>query len=53
MFEALRYELEGRGFYSRRCHGKVFIDINLPVYYVPEVDSASYGNKYQDYFLRG
>ena len=29
--EALRYEPEGRGFDSRWCHWKFFIDIILPV----------------------
>ena len=30
LVEALRYKSEGRGFDSRWCHSKLFIDIILP-----------------------
>jgi len=49
LVEALQFQPEGRGFYSRWYHWEFFIDI-MP-YYGPEVDSASNRNDYQEYFL--
>ena len=51
--EALHYKSEDRGFDSRWCHWKFFIDIILPAALCPGVDSVSNRNEYQEYFLEG
>ena len=50
LVEALRYKLEGRGFDSRWCHLNLSLPSFLP-HYGPGVDSASFINEYQEYFL--
>jgi hypothetical protein len=47
----LRYNPEGRGFDSRWCNWKFFIDKLPPAALWPWVDSAINRNEYQEYFL--
>jgi len=49
--EVLRYEQEGRGFYSRWCHWNFLLTYSFRPHYDPGVDSASNINEYQEYFL--
>ena len=51
LVEALRYNPEGRGFSSRRCHWKFSSTFSFHPHYGPGVDSASNINKYQEYFM--
>ena len=51
--EALRYELEGRGFDSRWCRRNFSLTYSFRPHYGPGVDSASSRNEYQEYFLQG
>jgi len=52
LVEAQRYQSEGHGFDSRRCHMEFFNDIILPTaLWHLGVDSASNRNGYQEYFL--
>jgi hypothetical protein len=46
LVQALRYKLEGCGFDSQWCHW----NFSSPRY-GPEVDSATNGNEYHEYFL--
>jgi hypothetical protein len=52
LVEALRYNLEGRGFDFRCCHWNFSSTKSsfLP-HYGPGVDTASNRNEYQEYFL--
>ena len=50
LVEALRYKPEGRGFDSRWCHWNFSL---TRLHYGTGVESASNGNEYQEYFLRG
>jgi hypothetical protein len=50
LVEAMRYKPEGRGFDSRWCHWKFFIDIILRAALIVGVGSASNRNEYQEYF---
>jgi hypothetical protein len=53
LVEALRYKSEGRGFDSRWCHWNFSLTESFRPHYGLGVDSASNGNEYQEYFLRG
>jgi hypothetical protein len=44
--EALRYELEGRGLDSRRCHWNT----SLTLYFRPHYDSTFNRNEHQEYY---
>jgi hypothetical protein len=49
--EALRYQTEGRGSFSRWCYWNVLLTQSLRPHCGPGVDSASNRNEYQGYFL--
>jgi hypothetical protein len=51
LVEALRYKSQGRGFNSRLCHLKFFIDVNLLGALWPPGLTACDRNEYQEYFL--
>jgi len=51
LVEALRYNPEGRGFYSRWCHWNFSLTQFFRPHYGPGVDSLSNRNEYQEYFL--
>ena len=53
LVEALRYGPEGCGFDSRWCHMNFLLTQSCQPHYGSGVDSASNGNKYQEYFLGG
>ena len=50
---ALRYRPEGRGFDSRWCYWNFSLPLSFRPHCGPGVDSVSYRNEYQEYFLRG
>jgi hypothetical protein len=51
--EALRYNLEGRGFDSRWGHCDFSWTYSLRPHYGRGIDSASSVNEYQEYFVGG
>ena len=51
LVEALRYKPEGRGFNFRWCQWNFSLTYSSRSHYDSGVDSASNGNKYQEYFL--
>ena len=51
LVEALRYELEGRGFDSRWCHWNFSLTQFYRPHYGPVIDSSSDINEYQEYIL--
>jgi hypothetical protein len=51
LVEALRYELEGRGFYSRWSHWNFSLTYTFRPHYGPGVDPACNRNEYQKYVL--
>ena len=51
LLETLRYNPEGRGFYTRWCHCNFSLTYSFRPHYGPRVDSASNRNEYQEYFL--
>ena len=51
--EALRYELEGRGFESRWCNWNFSLTQSFRLHHCPGVDSAPNRSEYQEYFLEG
>ena len=53
VLEALRYNPEGRGLYSRWCHCNFSLTSSFRPHYGPGVDSASNRNECQEYFLGG
>jgi len=53
LFEALRYQPEGRGFDSRLCYWNFSLTYSFQPHYGPGIDSASNRNEYQEYFLGG
>jgi len=53
LVEALRNELEGRGFDSPRCQWNFSLTQSFRPHYGPAIDSVSKRNEYQEYFLEG
>jgi hypothetical protein len=51
--QALRYNPEGRGFDSRRCHWNFSLTQSFRPHSGPGDDSACNRNEYQEYFLGG
>jgi len=52
LFEAQRYNLEGRGFASRWCHCNFSLKKSFPSHYDPGVYLPCKRNEYQEFFLR-
>ena len=53
LIETLRYQPEGRGFDSRKCHSNFSLALSFQPHYDPGTDLASNRNEYQVYFLVG
>jgi hypothetical protein len=50
LLEAVRYKPEGRGFDSREGHWIFQLTKSFQPQYVPDIDSASNKNEYQESF---